>query len=56
MPAIRGAREELERLKRQLANLEADGPPATVEAAKRRAWLERQMLELEEAIRRRDEG
>ena len=50
MPAIKGAREELDRLKLRLANLEIDGPPSSEDAAKHRIRLEMQMLRLEKAI------
>ena len=51
MPAIKGARDEVQRLRRELDQL---GPPVTIEEAKHRARLERQMLALEKAIREYD--
>lgn len=56
MPGIKGAREELERLKRALAEIDASGEPARAEIAERRAQLEQQMLRLEGAILKYDEG
>ena len=56
MPGIRGAREELARLKLQLAELETKEPPADLAEVRRRARLERQMLTLEEAVLRHDGG
>lgn len=54
MPAIKGAREELERLKLALAEIEASGEPASAEIAERRTQLEQQMLRLERAIHKYD--
>lgn len=50
MPLIKGARAELRRLKREIADLDAKGFPSTVEEAAQRTLLQRQMCRLELAI------
>ena len=56
MPAIKGAREELERLKRELAQIDAGDETSDLETQRRRRSIEEQMLRLETAILKYDCG